>query len=175
MVASINFWIENIQLESIEHAYLWISRASDLRAMPKLPSWSDWMVYIAVRWQRCLCIQNLTNACGHLISCLTCWSWYSQYTKSHQKGIWGKARRQESRQGIHSGFETWDRCHQKSKTGVSVVPQWSHNFIKRSFVWLTTQTSPEPLIPIDYQFCIERSAYIWALQSITILWFCLVS
>ena len=25
--------------------------------------------------------------------------------------------------GIHSGFETEDRCHQKSKTGVSVTPQ----------------------------------------------------
>ena len=23
----------------------------------------------------------------------------------------------------HSGFETWRRCHQKSKTGVSVAPQ----------------------------------------------------
>ena len=27
------------------------------------------------------------------------------------------------KQGIYHGFETWDRCHQKSKTGLAVTPQ----------------------------------------------------
>ena len=43
--------------------------------------------------------------------------------------IWGLYRRsvhtgKKARQnGIHPGFETQGRCHQKSKTGVSVAPQ----------------------------------------------------
>ena len=52
---------------------------------------------------------------------LPCWPLYSQQVL-HQRWIWG-AHKRESMQGIHPGFEPQGRCHQKSKTGVSVVSQ----------------------------------------------------
>ena len=55
---------------------------------------------------------------------LPCWPLYSQQV-SHQRWIWGihcvQARKHTS-EGIHPGFETQGRCHQKSKIGVSVAP-----------------------------------------------------
>ena len=63
---------------------------------------------------------------------LPCWPLYSQQV-SHQRWIWG-SHKQENMQGIHPGFETQGRHHQKSKTGVSVAPQKglmsSKNFLK---------------------------------------------
>ena len=42
------------------------------------------------------------------------------------------------KKGIHHGFKTQDRRHQKSKTGVSVTPQKglmsSKNFLEESFL-----------------------------------------
>ena len=58
-----------------------------------------------------------TNACGHVCKCVDwkpCWPLYSQQL-SHQRWIWGSHKR-ESIQGIHPGFETQGRRHQKSKT-----------------------------------------------------------
>ena len=52
---------------------------------------------------------------------LPCWPLYSQQV-SHQRWIWGSLK-WESTQGIHPGFETQGRHHQKSKTGVSVAPR----------------------------------------------------
>ena len=39
---------------------------------------------------------------------------------------------QESMQGIYPAFETQGRCHQKSKTGVSVVP-WKGLMSSKNF------------------------------------------
>ena len=56
---------------------------------------------------------------------LLCWPPYSQQV-SHQRWIWGihcaQVRKQASK-GIHPGFKTPGRRHQKSKIGVSVAPQ----------------------------------------------------
>ena len=51
----------------------------------------------------------------------SCLPLYSQQVLYH-RWIWG-SHKQESTQGIHPGFETQSRCHQKSKTVVSVTPQ----------------------------------------------------
>ena len=51
---------------------------------------------------------------------LPCWPLYSQQVLL-QRWIWG-SHKQESTQGIHPGFETQGRRHQKSKTGVSMAP-----------------------------------------------------
>ena len=52
-------------------------------------------------------------------------SWWKRQV-SHHRWIWGircvQARKHAS-EGIHPGFETQGRCHQKSKTGVSVALQ----------------------------------------------------
>ena len=52
---------------------------------------------------------------------LPCWPPYGQQV-SHKRWIWG-SHRWESTQGIHPGFKIQGRCHQKSKTRVSVAPQ----------------------------------------------------
>ena len=57
---------------------------------------------------------------------------YSQPV-SHQRGIWG-SHKQESTQGIHPGFETEGRRHQKSKTGVSVAYVLQKFFKKSTWV-----------------------------------------
>ena len=61
------------------------------------------------------------------------WNWAAQDTPlysqqvSHQKWIWGSHKR-ESMQGIHPGFETQGRRHQKSKN------RGINNPKKRSYV-----------------------------------------
>ena len=52
---------------------------------------------------------------------LPCWYLYNQQVL-HQRWIWG-SHKWESMQGIYPGFEIQGRRHQKSKSGVSVVPQ----------------------------------------------------
>ena len=69
---------------------------------------------------------------------LPCWPLYSQQV-SHQKWIWRiccvQARKHAS-EGIHPGFETQCRHHQKTKIRVSVAPRKelmsSKNFKKNS-------------------------------------------
>ena len=68
----------------------------------------------------------------------TCRSLHIQQV-SHQRWIWW-SHKWESMQGIHPGFETWGRCHQKSKKWVSVAP-WkglmsSKKFFKKSFFYV---------------------------------------
>ena len=76
--------------------------------------------------------QTFTNACRHVCkyrdwkAWLPCWPLNSQQV-SHQRWIWGSYM-WESMQGIHHGFETQGRCHQKPKTAASVAPQ------KRTYV-----------------------------------------
>ena len=56
---------------------------------------------------------------------LPCWPLYSQQVL-HQRwisGIHGMQVTKHGKRGIHPGFETQGRHHQKSKTGVSVAPQ----------------------------------------------------
>ena len=47
-------------------------------------------------------------------------------------------------QGIHPGFETWGRCHQKSKTKVSVAPEKGlmsyKNFKKKTLMGIVMVT-----------------------------------
>ena len=53
---------------------------------------------------------------------LPCWSQYNQQV-SHQRWIWGSHRQKVHKKGIYPGIETQGRCHQKSKTGVSMAPR----------------------------------------------------
>ena len=53
---------------------------------------------------------------------------------------------------VHSGFETERRHHQKSKTGVSVIPQKDKNFKK---VWYT----PSGVVILDPPLLIKASQY----------------
>ena len=68
------------------------------------------------------CILPLRQACRER-NRLPCWPLYSQQV-SHQRWIWGIARRQESVQ-VRNPPWLWNpgRRHQKSKTGISVGPQ----------------------------------------------------
>ena len=50
---------------------------------------------------------------------LPCWPLCSQ--QSHWRWIWGAHSWESIQKGIHPEFETQGRCHQKSKTGVSVA------------------------------------------------------
>ena len=77
-----------------------------------------------------------TNACGHVCKYMyrkgsAAMPLYSQQV-AHQRWIWG-SHKQESMQGIHPGFKTQDRRHQKAKTGVSVAPLVSSKiFLKKN-------------------------------------------
>ena len=73
------------------------------------------------------------NGQGHILSILIKLTFIFQTNKQFRKKgplfIWrenGKKfspHKRESTQGIHPGFETQGRRHQKSKTGVSVAPR----------------------------------------------------
>ena len=66
--------------------------------------------------------------------------WWKRQWVSHQRWIWGircAQVRKHASEGIHPGFETQGRRHQKSKTGVSVDPQkglvYYKNLKKKNF------------------------------------------
>ena len=53
---------------------------------------------------------------------LHCWSLHSQQVLQPEVNLRITQVRKHAK-GLHSGFESKGRCHQKSKTGVSVAPQ----------------------------------------------------
>ena len=77
------------------------------------------------------------HACGER-DCLLCWH-YTLAKVLHQRWISGNiyhTHLHSLNKAVHSGFETQRRCHQKSKTGVSVAPQMkmcpTNFFLKKS-------------------------------------------
>ena len=74
--------------------------------------WSGWWctTFVFACFDREIMVTNLYSICNNSQQVL------------YQRWFWGSHKR-ESMQGIHPGFETQGRCHQKPKIGISVAPR----------------------------------------------------
>ena len=70
--------------------------------------------------------QTSTNACRYICKYVDC------QQVLHQRWIWG-SQKWEGMQEKHPGFENQGRCHQKSKTGISVAPWKGLMSFKKNF------------------------------------------
>ena len=73
-------------------------------------------------------LRNSTNACGHICKYVDQKGLAAMLTSIQSAGVTPEGNLSITQvrkhvKGIHPGFETQGRHHQKSKTGVSVVPR----------------------------------------------------
>ena len=91
---------------------------------------AEWFTTLSCVWHARLWVWIPTNACGYMICKYMDWKGLVAIMTSVQSvsvvievNLRITTGEKAWKQGIHPGFNTLGRCHQKSKTEVSVAPQ----------------------------------------------------
>ena len=100
-----------------------------------------------------------TNACTRVHVCRSKWLCCNAVQEVYLRNPLHSGGK-TCKQGIHPGFETQNRCHQKSKVTVSVAPQKGHVFFKnleKNCQKISTETCFRKMWKV--QFLEAHSAY----------------